>query len=158
MRRTLAMLLSLAALVGCGGPTESHDAAADPADCDTVFVFRDSQPVEPVLAALRGAELRPVEVRFGTEGAADGTTGGGIGSPGSVGSVDQVESGLQNITETTGVEPTIIGIRVSGIVETSALGALQGAVHTRTSLPQGAAVAIAAPEHGGAQLVRTATC
>ena len=121
--------------------------------CDTAFIFDPSQRVDPVLTAMREGELVPVETRFSTEGAADGTTGGSVGSPGRPGTIDNVESALEMGAEMHGVEPLIIGIRVSGVVETSALGELEAKVHSRMLVPSAAAIALSPPDVGDGDTV-----
>lgn len=129
-------------------------------DCDTAFVFATAQPPAGVLEAMRAARLRPVETRFGTPGSSSGSTGGGIGSPGHVGTIEAIESGLETIGDMHGVEPVIIGIRVRGDVPVEALGSLGDAVHTRTLVPTTSAVALAPPDVDGdaVNVVGGATC
>lgn len=156
MRNVLILLALPVVLASCGrnGANQASNAAgaeeaveqAASSTCDTAFVFNESLPSEIVLQALEEARLVPKEVRLGTAGASDGTTGGGVADSTSL---EQIESGIEAMREQTGVDPTVIGIRVGGVIETESLGEIADDVHTRTVVPAGASVAMSEPGVGG---------
>lgn len=149
MRRASAIsLFLLLAACGSGGDGGGAGAAADPASdapCDTVFVFDVPAPPASVLEVLRGADLLPKEMRFSTSGAADGTTGGGLVPS----SFEMATRQLEQMEETMGVEPRIVGVRIAGVRDEAALGDLAEDVHTRALVPEDAPAAITSPKVDG---------
>ena len=152
MRWTVAVLVGLM-LCACGAAGNdgreaemSVGAAGGLRGCDTAFIFDPVQDPDVVLDAMQVGKLRPVEVRFSTPGGANGSTGGGIGAPGEIGTVESVSKGLRALEELYNVEPMIIGIRVSGTETTDGFGDLADAIHTQALVPTGSAVALSSPE------------
>jgi hypothetical protein len=109
------------------------------------FIFTTAQRPSAVIDVMRAADLSPVETRFSTDGAPNGSTGGSVGSPDRVGTIEGLVSALDSVREMYEVEPMIVGIRVRGDVGSSALGELSGDVHTRMLVPSPAAVVMAPP-------------
>jgi hypothetical protein len=145
-------------LLACGHSGEGSQAPGQPAkvrssNCDTAFVFDELQPIDRVLSAMRLAEMRPVEVRYQGDG-----RNGGIGSPGHVETIQEVEEGFQTIEEQFGTQAEVVAVRVRGIVGREALGRLGNDVSDRMTLHSYAVFAVGSPGEPAHAIKVPASC